>query len=198
LQSQIASLEKDVLQPDSKDVAAAAKLGFSAIRLMPREKYDRVLPVRGGGAYYSFVRKSQEYGRGSDISLEQGYLSVGFAGADYGFIYDLGEMPLAGVTRDTREAFFLVNYKPPTNEPDVRLEQRKSNNYEATGLKYARRVPGVVGHTYLLRSISFDDSDVLVAFTVNREDIDGSLIIFWRLIENFEAPKLIQAPVAEK
>jgi len=198
LRSQIAVLEKEVLQPDAKDVGAAAKLGSNAIRLLPREKYDRILVIRGGGAYYSFFLKSQEYGRGSDISLEQGYLSVGFAGADYGFLYDLGEVSLAEVTKDTREAFFLVNYKPPTNEPEVRAEQRKFHDYEATGLKYASRLLSVVGHTYLLRSISFDDSDVLVALTVKRKDADGSLIIFWKMIENFEAPKLIQTQVAEK
>lgn len=199
LRSQIGTLEKDIMLPDAKDSALAAKQGFNAIRLLPREKYDGILATRGGGSYYSFVRKSQEYGRGSDIGLEQGYLKVGFAGADYGFIYDLGEEArLENVTKDTNEAFFLVSYKPPSNEPDVRKEQRGAGEYEINGLKYKNRVPSVVGHTYLLRSISFEDSDVLVAFTVKRKDTDGSLIILWRVIENFEKPKLTRSEVAEK
>jgi hypothetical protein len=198
LRSQIGALEKDIMMPDAKDSALAAKLGVNAIRLLPREKYDHVLAINGGGAYYSFFLKSQAYGRGSDIGLEQGYLSVGFAGADYGFMYDLGEIALDDVTKDSKEAFFLVSYKPPSLEPEVRKEQRKAWEYDANGVIYKSRWPSIVGHTYLLRSINFDDSDMLVAFTVNRKDTDGSLIIFWKTIENFEKTKLIQREMAEK
>lgn len=53
------------------------------IRLLPREKYDGKLPVRGGGAFYSFSLLTHEYG-GSDIGLSQGELSVGFAGFNFG------------------------------------------------------------------------------------------------------------------
>lgn len=198
LRSQVAAFEKDILQPDAADLTAAAKLGFSAIRLMPREKYEKILSIRGGGSYYSFVRKNQEYGYGSDIGLEQGNLKVGFAGADYGFIYDLGEVSLSEVNKNTNEAFFLVSYKPPVNEPEIRSEARKAFDYDYNGLKYRSHVPSAVGHTYLLRSISLGDSDVLVAFTVHRKDTDGSLIIFWKTIENFEKPLMVRSEVAEK
>jgi hypothetical protein len=198
LRSQIGALEKDIMMPDAKDSALAARLGVNAVRLLPREKYDHVLAINGGGAYYSFFLKSQAYGRGSDIGLEQGYLSVGFAGADYGFMYDLGEIALDDVTKDSKEAFFLVSYKPPSFEPEVRIEQLKARDYDANGVIYKSRLTSIVGHTYLLRSISFDDSDILVAFTVIRKDTDGSLIIFWKTIENFEKPKLLRRDVAEK
>lgn len=198
LRSQIGMLEKDIMMPDAKDSALAAKLGVNVIRLLPREKYDGVLATRGGGSYYSFFSKSQAYGRGSDIGLERGYLSVGFAGADYGFMYDLGETPLGDVTKDSKEAFFLVGYKPPSFEPEVRKEQRKAWEYDANGVIYKSRLSSIVGHTYLLRSISFGDSDILAAFTVTRKDADGSLIIFWKTIENFEKPTLVQNEVAEK
>jgi hypothetical protein len=198
LRSQIGALEKDIMSPDAKDSALAARLGVSAIRLLPREKYDHVLAINGGGAYYSFFLKSQAYGRGSDIGLEQGYLSVGFAGADYGFMYDLGEIALDDVTKDSKEAFFLVGYKPPSSEPEVRIEQRRALEYDANGVIYKSRWSSIVGHTYLVRSINFDDSDILVAFTINRKDTDGSLIIFWKTIENFEKPKLVRRDVAEK
>jgi hypothetical protein len=198
LRSQIGTLEKDIMMPDAKDSALAAKLGVDAIRLLPREKYDGVLAIRGGGSYYSFFLKSQAYGRGSDIGLEQGYLKVGFAGADYGFMYDLGEIKLEDVTKDSKETFFLVSYKPPSLEPEVRKEQRRSWEYDANGVMYKSRLSSVVGHTYLVRSISFGSSDILVAFTVKRKDDDGSLIIFWKTIENFEKPALVQNEVAEK
>ena len=198
LRSQIGVLEKDIMKPDANDSALAAKLGVNVIRLLPREKYDGILATRGGGSYYSFHRKNQEYGQGSDIGLERGYISVGFAGADYGFIFDLGKTPLADVSLESKEASFLVSYKPPVNEPEVRKEQYKSHGFEADGVTYQRRVSYVVENTYLLRSISFERSDILVAFTVHRKDTDGSLILFWKTIENFEKPKLIQSDVAEK
>jgi hypothetical protein len=157
---------------------------------MPREKYDRKLTINGGGAFYSFARKSSEYGHGSDISFSQNFLSVGFAGADYGFIYDLGETLLADVSKENREVNFLSDYKPPTSEPEIRVEQRKAYDYEVNGISYKSRVPNIVGHTYILRSINFDQWDILVAFKVHRKDTDGSLIIFWKLLKNFEKPKI--------
>jgi hypothetical protein len=41
--------------------------------------------LRGGGSYYSVLRKSHEYGWGSELKLEQGTLRTGFAGLDFGY-----------------------------------------------------------------------------------------------------------------
>ncbi len=120
-------------------------------------------------------------------------MKVGFAGADYGFIADLGEIPLTDITEETAEVNFLVNYKLPTNETEVSSETIKSHNYEANGLTYKRSVPAVVGHSYVLRAIIFVAADVLVAFKVHRKDTDGSLIILWKLIKNFEKPTFERA-----
>lgn len=46
------------------------------MRLMPREQYDGLLNLRGGGAYYSFASLYQAYGFGSDLSLEQNNFKV--------------------------------------------------------------------------------------------------------------------------
>ena len=188
LNNQIKTLENDVISPSAKDLKQAQKDGFSVFRIMPREKYDHKLTINGGGAYYSFARKASDYGQGSDIELSQDNLSVGFAGANYGFIYDLGETSLADVSNDSVGVNFLINYKPPTNEPEIRVEQHKAHEYETDGILFKRRVPNIVGHTYILRSINFHRSDILVAFKVHRKDTDGSLIIFWKLIKNFEKP----------
>lgn len=190
LRSEIKSLEADVLSPGAKDSARAKEEGFNVFRIMPREKYNHKLAVQGGGSFYSFTTKSHDYQKIAQIGLEQNYLNVGFAGADYGFISDLGDTPLFDVTTETAQVNFLLNYKPPINEPDVRVEQRKTWNYEANGLIYKSRVPAVVGHSYVLRAISFNNADILVAFKVFRKDADGSLIIFWKLIESFEKPLL--------
>jgi hypothetical protein len=193
LNSQIKVLEQDVILPGAKDLKQAEKEGFGVFRILPREKYDHKFTIQGGGSFYSFTTKSHDYQKIAQICLEQNNLRVGFAGADYGFIADLGETPLADITKETGEVNFLANYKPPTNEPEVRSEARKTHNYEASGFSYKRSVAAVVGRAYVLRAISFDDADVLVAFKVYRKDADGSLIIFWKLIENFEKPLLARA-----
>lgn len=54
-----ASFRDFLLQPDT-----------GLVRLMPREKYDGEMLIRGGGAYYSFVKLTNAYGGGSDIALE--------------------------------------------------------------------------------------------------------------------------------
>ena len=189
LNAQIKTLETDVILPDAKDFKQAQKENVDVFRLMPREKYDGKLTIRGGGAFYSFYRKSSEYGQGSDIGLEQNFLSLIFAGADYGFIYDLSDVPLADVSKDTAEAGFLLEYKPPTRESEVRIEQRKAADYEGGSVRYKSRISAVVGHAYLLRSIIFDRSDIFVAFKIVREDADGSLIIFWKTLETFKKQK---------
>jgi len=185
-------LEEDILLPDSKDLQQAEKENFEVFRLMPRETYDRKLNIQGGGSYYSFTTKSHDYQKIAQIGLEQNNLKVGFAGADYGFIDDLGNISLSNVSKETAEINFLVNYKPPIKLSDVRAEQRKSNNYETENATYKSRIPVSVGHVYALRAVSFDDADVLVAFKVHRKDSDGSLIVFWKLLETFEKPTLIR------
>jgi hypothetical protein len=190
LNNQIKKLETDILLPDAKDLKQAEKEGFEVFRLMPRERYDHKLTVEGGGSYYSFTTKSHDYQKIAQIGLEQNNLRVGFAGADYGFITDLGSISLATVTEETGEVNFLANYIPPIREVDIRSEQRRAYNYETETTVYRSRVPVSLGHVYALRAISFDNADVLVAFKIHRKDADGSLIIFWKLLENFEKPLL--------
>jgi hypothetical protein len=190
LRQQVTAQEEIILAPSAEDSKAAAKEGLSVFRLMPRETYDGKLTIRGGGAYYTFTKKIQEYNYGSDIGLERGNLSVGFAGADYGFIYDLGETSLESILKESEPVMFLSDYKPPANEPEIRVEQRKAYEYQANGFTYRSRVPSVIGHSYVLRSINFDSWDVLVALKVHRKDTDGSLIIFWKFLKEFEKPAI--------
>jgi len=58
------------------------------------------------------------------------------------------------------------------------------------GLEYKNRLPVHVGATYLLRSIVYDESDVLVAFRVARREDDGSVIIAWKMLKEFTPRKL--------
>ena len=185
-QSQIQ--EKIFLSPDKKDIEEARQENVGVFRLLPREIYDNELfTVRGGGSFYSFYYKIPDYGHGSDIMLEQGRLST----SSRGLMIDLGEVPLSDVTKESPSADGLVNYQNVKKTDSVyqdflifRYEGLKYN-----GMVYTSYLPAAAGHTYVIRSINEDYYDILAAFKVERKDADGSLIIFWKLLDQFETPK---------
>jgi hypothetical protein len=203
--AELAALEKKVLavaDSDREEFAAfLTQPQTGIIRLLPRETYDgngkRALAIRGGGAYYSFVRSTHEYGQGSDISLEQGQLSVGFAGADYGMLLNLGDVPLDQVVSDHGVTRALLDYTPPLKEGDVRAEYQKLwQGIELTGFTFKSRMPATVSNTYLLRSISHDRSDIVTAFRIVRKDTDGSYILIYKVLKKFPAPKMERTQTA--
>jgi hypothetical protein len=166
------------------------------IRLLPREKYDYAhkLPIHGGGAYYSFVLKTHEYGRGSDVEFSQGNFSVGFAGMDYGYFLPLDDVPLDAITLEHPVVKALVEYQPRPTEAEIRAEYRNSSQGFKLGEFTAKRqVPAKVDTSYVLRSISFDHSDVLVAIRAVRKEPDGSVILLWRILKNFPKPTAIRS-----
>ena len=197
-------LKEGLLAPSEADRLAFAEFlrlrDTGLIRLLPREAYDSAVyptakpsKIRGGGSYYSFANLTHAYGYGSDIGLEQNHLTVGFAGAAYGMLTNLGDVLIDGITLKDPRAQFLSSYEPPVLEPEARAEARRfwaKDGVMIDGLVYQRRMPVQENTTYLLRSIDYDRTDVLVAIRVVRKDSDGSLIIAWKLLKSSTAPML--------
>ncbi|MCA1632575.1 MAG: hypothetical protein LC802_02375 [Acidobacteria bacterium] len=150
LREQIKAREALLLAPAREDLDAFAEFlaqpRTGIVRLLPREKWDGKLSMRGGGSYYSFTRLTHEYGFGSDISLEQNQFGVGFAGANFGFLANLGTV--------------------------------------------------LTKQTYVVRSVNYGTSDVLVAFRVVRKDSDGSVVVLWKMLKKFSKPELERTPSA--
>jgi hypothetical protein len=197
LEKTVTELEKALLFPSEKDRAAYANFlrqsDTGLIRLLPRETYDRTnvegMTLRGGGAYYSFKERTNEYVNSSDISLEQGELTTGFAGANYGLLADLGDVPLERVNLKAVAA--LAQYTPPADEPHARIEQRRmSEGATINGVSYKNRQQFRLNSTYVLRSVNYHASDTLVAFRVVRIDSDKSAIIIWKLLKQYPTPTL--------
>jgi len=199
------SLEQQFLDVPDADRTAFAQLlaqpNTGLIRLLPRETFDseaykksgKTITMRGGGAYYSFVRLTHEYGYGSDIELDHDNFSVGFAGYDYGIIVPVSAMALEDSSGEGPVARILMDYQPPTIEPAIRKEQRRfAEGTLIDGVSLKRKVPVEVNATYLLRSISYDQSDVLVGIKVVRKDSDGSVVIAWKLLNKFPVPKPVR------
>lgn len=189
LKNQALVLEKSILSPDKKDFEIAARENVGVFRLLPREKYDKgFFSVKGGGAYYSFYFRIPDWGHGSDIGFEGDYLQTALTGC--GLMTDLGEVALGEITKEISGAVSLSNYQ---NAKDISLCRSDYYSSYKEGLKldetvFKPRLPSVAGHTYLVRSIVHDYYDILAAFQVHRVDADGSLIIFWKQLEQFETP----------
>jgi hypothetical protein len=193
--AELKEAERQYLEPSAKDRRKNAEFlthpDTGLIRLLPRETFQDKLTINGGGAYYSFARLTHEYGFGSDLELQQRELSVGFAGADFGFMTRVGKKSLEGVTLDDPAAQFLVSFTAPSVEAEARAQfQLGRAGFEVNGFTYRSSQQLKAKNTYLLRSISYGRSDLLVAFRLIREDSDGSVVILWKILKKFPVPEL--------
>jgi hypothetical protein len=201
LREQIKAREAVLLAPSDEDRKAYAEFlgrpGTGLVRLLPREKWDNKLSMVGGGSYYSFTLRSNEYGRATDIGLEQGQFQVGFGGANFGFMAELGDVPLESVSNETEAVRFMAGFETPSAETEARLAGRQfyPARYEG-GVRYVRTLPATPGRTYAVRSITYEESDVLVAFRVVRKDDDGSVILLWKLLQQYPKPSLQRGGVS--
>src|SRR5690349_479819 len=174
--AELNALEKDFLSPSEEDREAYAEFlrapDTGLFRILPRETYDdnankdrNRIVTRGGGAYYSFTRLTHEYGYGSDLELAQDQFSTGFAGLDYGLMTNVGDVPLESITLETPVVNTFAAYHPPSEEPKIRLEQRRFQmGSDLQGISVSRTLPMKLNSTYVVRSLNYRESDVLVAF----------------------------------
>jgi hypothetical protein len=164
-------------------------------RLLPREKYEKLLVLRGGGSNYSFVRLTHEYGYGSEIGLEQGRLYASFGGANLGLITSVGDLPIESIDLRHPAAEFLAGYVAPSVEREARAEYTRINNGLSGGGDYIfyRTVPAELNNTYVMRAIEYGESDVLVAFRIVSQDSDGSITLAWRILQKFQTPELVRS-----
>jgi hypothetical protein len=182
-----------------KEIISQANAGI--VKLMGNEETLESAGVRGGGAYYDFVRRDQKYGYGSDICLRDGELRTGFAGADYGYILRLGVVPFREVLAasvdpipatlpvDMCEAWrFMWEYKPPHDIKEIRKHQEKARNKVVGNVCISDTSVAEEGASYLLRSVQIHNHDVLVAFHIQRVLPDRSAILVWKILKIFDTP----------
>ena len=195
LREQIKGREAALLAPSDEDRRTYAEFlarpDTGLVRLLPREKWDGKLSMRGGGSYYSFTLRTNEYGRSTDIGLEQGQFHAGFAGADFAFMVDLGGVPLESVSTETEAVRFMAGFEAPSAEAEARQAGRQFHSArQEGGWSYVRQLPAAPGKTYAVRSIVYGESDVLVAFRVVRKDDDDSVVLLWKMLEKYPKPSL--------
>lgn len=193
-------LTKGLLAPSAQDIAGSATFlkqkDTGLMKLLPRETLERGADrnakrakVRGGGAYYSFVFLSHDNLFGADLQLDQNTLSVSATEPNYGLLTDLGDVSLFDISADDSRAAFIATYKPARIGPDALCEiQRFNDGVTMNGSLYKLSVPVKVNSTYLLRSIKYRGSDLLVGFRIIRQESDGSITILWKLLKQYWRP----------
>lgn len=189
-------LKKGLLAPSSRDSADNATFlqqkDTGLIKLLPRETGDRTtkrVKIRGGGAYFSFFYLSHDNIYGADLQLDGNRLSVSSPGPDYGILTELGEVSLVDVSVNDSRTVFIDTYKPARNGADALCEiQRFRDGVNMHGSRYNLSLPVRVNSTYLLRSINYGRSDLLVAFRITRQESDGSITILWKLLKQYWRP----------
>ena len=208
--NELQGLEQQFLAVSESDKAAYADLlvepDTGIFRLLPREKFDsetykkneKTITMRGGGAYYSFAKKAHDPATGPDILLDHDQLSVGFSGLDYGMLAKIDGVTLRELSAEHPYVASLIKYEPPSNEPAIRNEQRRfAMGTVIDDLSLKHSVPVELNTTYVLRSISYSRTDILVGLRVVRRDTDGSLIIAWKLLKNFTTPEVARSTAAQ-
>ena len=195
------------VSPDLKDrystavsqpaTSFAVQTGFA--RIVHRGRWDALVEVRGGGAYFSFLTRSNSYDEKPELSLQGDRYSSGFAGSDTGFLLDLGVIPfdqlgavmsggapseLSERQRETRDFMGSVRATVEDSRYGGRRSLSEADAKRASELGLGKPVPALVGHTYLLRSVLFYEHDHLVVFTVIGGDEYGHTLA-WRILRSW-------------
>lgn len=187
-------LEAEYAQAVGSRASLAQRSGVS--RILRRGEWDPLVTQREGGAYLDFSTGSHEYSGGSDVELQGGYYSSGFAGSQDGWLLDLGALEfeelravLAGklperCAQRTRDAWNLVFELRTERDEHGRPSLSEETRARARSLGLVDRVPAHEGHTYLLRTVLYDDSDEIIVFTTIASDESGHTLA-WKILQSF-------------
>jgi hypothetical protein len=157
--------------------------------------------IRGGGTYYAFLRRDQEYNYGSDIQLQTSQFKTGFAGANYGYFLRLGKVPIrqlldsanvappSWLDQSRHQAWqYMWNYQPPRDIKEIRTHQSEAKHLVKGGVPVSETTPAITEEAYLLRSVQIDRWDILVAFQVVERSDDGAVVLVWKIVRAFDTP----------
>jgi RNA polymerase sigma-70 factor (ECF subfamily) len=166
-------------------------------RIAERSRWDSLLSIDGGGAFWSFTQRSNDYQKEAQLAFEQGRFSSGFGGADCGYVLDLGETALDQVSERARLASldehdqksfeFLRDLSAvPASDDPAALEIGAQDRWRAAQELKLFGAPAAIGHSYLVRCVHRGRQDVLAAFQVLARD-EGGLTIAWKILRQQSA-----------
>lgn len=200
--------ERKALQPTPEDLKANADFlrqnGTGIFRLMrvDQRKHQKVVSasdiltsgavlLHGGGAYYSFTKKTHNANPWTEIQWDEDFFLVGVGGQSVSAITQLVDVRLEDISLDSKGVSYLAKIAPATTEAEAEQQfQQLEAGVSEDWFKYRSFAPWELNTTYALRSINYGRSDLLVAFRVIRQDQNGSLIVLWKKLKSYNTPKL--------
>lgn len=223
--------QKRLLAPSAEALAAHHEFlrrdHTGLVRLLPRGKYefnatvaaghpDLILPIRGGGAFYSFVEQKHAFGPWSEVSLQEGRLYVGFQPQSLAVMTMLGDVPLDALNAATPAIAYLAQLQPPTEREAAQDQNRRNfQGFGNDGHFYSSTLAAVAGQSYALRTTiykkegrlrmingvgtiyvphpyEYTGADQLIVFRILSVGEDGSLTLLWKRLQKFSPPKLAE------
>ena len=163
----------------------------------------------GGGSAFSFRESDYQFWKLADL-LYDGRSFVAFGQMSLGFMVDLGDVSLTDVNLDSKAFAYMTAFEPAS---DIAAVTKQNNVFvdglDANGLLYKKFFPAVVNHTYVIRSIAYKGKvprqhfeikyneldfdkrkDIITAFRVLRSDINGTVTILWKTLQEKASPEL--------
>ncbi|MEW6127127.1 MAG: hypothetical protein AB1757_08815 [Acidobacteriota bacterium] len=194
------------------------------IRLLPKVDYEtsltvsatapeQAMPIRGGGAFYSFGKKTHVYGFWSDLGLQENIFLTQVTRLSLGLFTALGDVALESVTLQTSGVEYLHKLNVPTRYSEASAEaKRYAAGFKEGNFSYRSGIRVVPGITYVLRSITYkrpdfirfipgttitispfnpyQGADIIVAFRVIRQEESGAVTILWKRLKKSSAPEM--------
>jgi hypothetical protein len=167
------------------------------------ERCADVIPVKGGGSFYSFRFKTNVYFGDDwwDINFKDNKLLIGNETVQ-GIIAEVGAAELEEVNLKSPAAKLLSDYEPKK----TLVEIKEQNKLFEKGLRtndgvYFNWAPVRFNQTYVLRLVAYrlkeerryvmrqeTGVDLFVAFKIVGQESDGSLILLWKELKE-ELPR---------
>lgn len=149
----------------------------------------------GGGAHYSFTKLNHNADKWSDLCWEKDEFVVGIAGESLGVLVDLGDVRLEELMTASRGVDYLSKLVPAEQAKEAEQQFLQFDGGKtANGFGYHLSLPWKLNTTYALRSVNYGRSDMLVVFRAVRQDANESLIVLWKKLKSYKAPKLKKEP----
>lgn len=143
-------------------------------RILQRGLYaEGDLLGRGGGCYFSFTKRSHDYGQHPQVELQRWKFSTGFYGGAGGMVLTVPGSDVRTVSEDTLPAACRA-------DAGTVVSAGRNDRSEAD--------EAAVGKMYAVRAISNDQFDVLAVFQVLAKD-DHGVTIAWRVLRTWDPPK---------
>jgi hypothetical protein len=207
--SQLTPAQKRLLSPTEADLARFDKFlkgsDTGILRLYPKGRFEyalnkknakelpvvMTLPITGGAAAYSFSKHNHELSDWTEIGFQDKQLLSGIAGGVLGFMTNLGDVPIDDVSLGTPSVQLLQSVESPkTRAEALQQSDRNAHGFAVGGVTFSSVLPAKSGSTYVMRSIAEGRADIVVAFRIDRQEDDGSLLILWKKLKKTSAPAL--------